>query len=431
MAIRRVRPVGAVVALAAAALVLAGCGGGDDSGGGDLSVDGEFDPRAWEGTTLRVLRHSGYDADVMQDLFADFTAETGIEVEMEQVPFSNLRTKQVTELSTGTATYDLMAVPDYWLAEYAGAEWVRDLDPLMDGTATSQPDFDLEDINPRLLEANQVDGAQFALPWKFNTGLIAYRTDVFDAAPTTYEDWLAGAPAAEAAGLDLVGLSLGAASVSELYLGLLNSQGGSFLTEDDSAAAFNSPEGLEALEFLVELAGHSASGAINRAWDESAQLLAGGVTASDILLSSVAATANTGAAEGKVGYTQIVPAETSSALVNTWGLMIPSASANPEAAYQLLQFLLSTDSVRTMAEGGGGSVVPARDSLLTELTSTFPSFEAQQAAAGTASFSPQIPALDAVRKALAAPLQEAILGDIDPAEALAKAEEAVNAELGT
>ena len=420
------RVIAAAGALAMAA-TLAGCA----SGSGPTSTSGgdSFDPKAWDGTTLHVLRHSGYDADVMQELFADFTDQTGIKVEMDQIPFSNLRTKEVTELSSGSTTYDLMATPDYWLAEYSSAGWLRALDDLMKNPATANPEFDLNDINDRLIEANVVDDKTYALPWKFNTAVLAYRTDVLPEAPTTYDDWLASADAADAAGMNLVGLSLGSANAPELFLDLVVANGGEFLNDDSTEAAFNSPEGKKALQFLVDLAGQSADGAVNRAWDESAQLMASGVTASDIVLSSVASTADTGSAEGKVAYAPIVPTDTTSSFMNTWGLMIPASSQHPEAAYLLMQYLLSKDSVAKMAEGGGGSVVPARDSLLNELTATFPSFTAQKTAAENGSLWPKITTLDAARTAIATPIQNAVLGTTSVDDALDEAEKAVNAAL--
>lgn len=393
---------------------------------GTPTVSETFNPQAWSGSTVRLLRHSGYDADVMRQLFEGFTAETGIKVEMDEVPFANLRTKEVTELSTGLSTYDLMATPDYWLPEYTSASWVRALDDLIASPATLDPDFDIADISERLIGANVIEGATYALPWKFNTAVLAYRTDVFPEAPTDHATWLAGASAAQAAGLNLVGMSLGAANAPEFFLDLVIANGGSFLNEDATKAAFNTPEGLEAMEFLVELAGHSADGAVNRAWDESAQLMASGVTASEVVLSSVASNANTGQAEGKVGYAPLPPTATTATFMNTWGLLIPQSSQNPEAAFLLMQYLLSRDAVLQMAEGGGGSVVPARVSLLDELAGTFPSFPAQKTAAENGVIWPRTTKLDAARTALSTFVQEAALGTKTPAEALAAGEQAVN-----
>jgi multiple sugar transport system substrate-binding protein len=229
--------------------------------------------------------------------------------------------------------------------------------------------------------------------------------------------------------MSLVGGSLGAANAPEYFLDLVVANGGAFLNEDGTEAAFNSPEGEEALEFLVELMSHSADGQVNRAWDESAQLMANGVTASDIVLSSVASTAASGAAEGKVAFTPLVPSDTTSSFMNTWGLLVPKASQNPEGAFLLMQFLLNKENVKGMAEGGGGSVVPARTSLLDELATTFPSFEAQKVAAENGTFWPKITTLDAARTAVATFVQQAVLGSLSVSEALDQAEDAVNAAL--
>lgn len=420
-----------LAALSLAGLLLAtGCGTGG-SNAGSSSYEGEFDAKAFAGQTVRVLRHSGNDAEVMQKQFDAFTAATGINVQMDQVPFSNLRTKEVTELSAASANYDLMSTTDYWLTEYAEAGWLEPLDDLIQGGTTADPEFDLKDIDESFLAANRVGDQTYALPWKFNTAVLAYRTDVFASAPKTFEEWIGAKDAAQAAGKDLVGLSLSTANAPELYLDFLVSNGGSFLNEDNAKAAFNSETGRKSLEQLVTLAKNSAAGAVNRAWEESAELMGAGATASEVVLSSGATKAGAGAAAGKVAYTPLVPEATSSNYISTWGLLMPKGSQHKEAAFLLMQYLLSKDVVAQMAEAGGGGVVPARTSILDKLTAKYPSFAAQKASVANAKAWPKITTLDAARTAMAEPLQNAVLGKASVEEALSKAEEAVNKALSS
>lgn len=420
-----------LAALSLAGLLLTtGCGTGG-SGAGSTSYEGEFNAKAFEGQTVRVLRHSGNDAEVMQKQFEAFTAATGIKVEMDNVPFSNLRTKEVTELSASSSTYDLMSTTDYWLTEYANAGWLEPLDDLIQGGTTADPEFDISDIDESFLTANEVNDQAYALPWKFNTAVLAYRTDVFPTAPKTFDEWIGAKDAAKAAGKDLVGLSLSTANAPELYLDFLVSNGGSFLNDDNTKAAFNSDAGRKSLEQLVSLSKNAAAGAVNRSWEESAELMGAGATASEVVLSSGATKAGSGAASGQVAYTPLVPAATSSNYISTWGLLMPKGSQHKEAAFLLMQYLLSKDVVTQMAEAGGGGVVPARTSVLDKLTAKYPSFAAQKASVANAKSWPKITTLDAARTAMAEPLQNAVLGTATVEEALSKAEEAVNKALGS
>lgn len=418
---------------------LAACSTGDNNNnpGSTPSTD-DVEDRPYAGTTVRFLRHAGYDADLMQAEFAQFTEETGIEVQMDTVPYSDLHSKEVVELSSGSGTYDLIAIPDFWVAEYGAAGWLQPLNAYLEGPDLLSDDFDLDDIPQPLQESNAVEGDQLALPWKFNTLTLFYRSDLVAEAPSDWSGWLATAEENTGDGSFGVGLSLAPADFSELFLDLVKLNGGEFLNEDNTEALFNSREGLKALEFLQQMLQYAPEGAVNRVWDDNAALMAQGVTATDLLIPYQASVvdAEDSLVQGKVAYATLPPAEaggTSTSKLNTWGLAISANAQNPEAAYLLLQHLLSPGVMGRITEDGGGSIVPARSSILSDpaLQEQFHSFAAAQKAAETAWSYPKIPNIAAIENILATTLQAVLVSSGDLQEALDTAAQQVNQELAS
>lgn len=416
-----------VAALAAVTLVTTACGSGDTGTDSDNPYDG---------VTLRFLRHAGYDADLMQERLADFTAETGIEVEMDTVPYSDLHNKQVLELSGGAGSYDVTAVPDFWLGEYQAAGWLQPLDDYLADEDLYDQDFDIDGIPEPLLEANRVDGQLLALPWKFNTLIMFYRSDLIEQPPADWDGWLAAAEAASGDGVSGVGLSLAPASFTELFMDLVVLNGGQFLNDEGTEAAFNSPEGVEALEFLRELTGVAPQGYLNRTYDDNAALMAQGATATDLLVPFQASVVEgtDSQVSGDIGYATLPPAAAggeSTSKLNTWALAVTEGSSNPEAAYLLVQYLMSPDLVEWMTTSAEGAIVPARAALLTELQEQYPSFATAEQAAQTAWSYPKLPNISSIENLIATELQGTLAGGGDAQAGLNAAAEAVNRELGS
>jgi hypothetical protein len=79
----------------------------------------------YEGTTLIVNfpAHPHYDA-VMQ-ILPEFTKETGIEVEVDQLPYLKMRERQTLELAQEEGEYDLIAYVVFSKADYVYADQLR------------------------------------------------------------------------------------------------------------------------------------------------------------------------------------------------------------------------------------------------------------------------------------------------------------------
>lgn len=238
---------------AALALTLTACSGADadpaTTPAGSDSPDAAAPPVEDVTITYTNFISNGGNEDNLATIVAAFEeANPGIKVEVTTLPYSDYFTALQTDLAGGSVS----DVFDIEFANYAAYQANGVLAPL-DGVDTSA-------YQASLAEAYATDGTQFALPSSFSTVVLFYNADLFDAAgvdhPTadwTWEDERAAAEQItdEAAGIwgDYQPISF------HEYYKTVAQAGGEFLNADGTAAAFNSPEGIRAAEWLVGKSG--------------------------------------------------------------------------------------------------------------------------------------------------------------------------------
>ena len=227
----------AIAAVAgASALVLTGCTApAEDSG--PVTI-----------TYTNFISNDGNE-DNLQIIVDAFEKENpDITVEVTTLPYGDYGTALQTDLAAGTVS----DVFDIEYANYASYQANGVLAPI----EVANPDA----YRQSLLEAYSTDGTSYALPSSFSDVVLYYNADLFDAAgldyPTNDWTWADEQKAAEA----LTDAAAGQwgdhqpISFYEYYKALAQN-GGEFLNDDKSAVAFNSPEGIEAAEWLVNKSG--------------------------------------------------------------------------------------------------------------------------------------------------------------------------------
>ena len=163
---RRARVGVAIAATLATAIALTGCGVG---GGEDPSADAD---------TLTVLVEGGGKAEL--EPIADlYKSETGTTVKLVELPYAGLYDRISTELSSGSATFDVAALDAIWLSAFA--DGVAPLDDLY-------TDEVKEDLFAGLVDEAQVNGRFVGMPVWTNSEILFYRTDLFED-PTNQADF--------------------------------------------------------------------------------------------------------------------------------------------------------------------------------------------------------------------------------------------------
>ena len=227
----------AIAAVAgASALVLTGCTApAEDSG--PVTI-----------TYTNFISNDGNE-DNLQLIVDAFEKENpDITVEVTTLPYGDYGTALQTDLAAGTVS----DVFDIEYANYASYQANGVLAPI----EVANPDA----YRQSLLEAYSTDGTSYALPSSFSDVVLYYNADLFDAAGLEYptNDWTwADEKAAAEALTDAAAGQWGdhqPISFYEYYKALAQN-GGQFLNDDKTAVAFNSPEGIEAAEWLVNKSG--------------------------------------------------------------------------------------------------------------------------------------------------------------------------------
>ncbi|MEA4908534.1 MAG: sugar ABC transporter substrate-binding protein [Anaerolineaceae bacterium] len=363
---------------------------------------------------------------------AQFYEETGIKVTVEQIAYSEMHNKIVVDVSSEGGVYDMFATTNYWLPEFYDGGWVIDQQQYLDNPALYNSDFQLDDVSQSLLDANRIDGALLAMPWKFNSQFLYYRTDLLDAAPTNWDEMLEAAQANTNDSTVGISLALSKTSIMDVYLNLLYQNGGTLLSEDLKTCNLDSDEAREALEYLIELSQYTTDGAINNHWDETAAIFAqGGAAMAPVVNTQVGnvVSPDKSMVSDSVGFAELPGKVTSAAASNTWGIAITRNSKNPEAAFLFIQYLMQPDHIKELVAATEGSTIPVRGSLLTDadFSTSYPWFDVMNAIATTPGHAyayPMSTQTTAIMEVLAGHVQNAIIGaeTVDDALNNAKAE---------
>ncbi|WP_430592210.1 ABC transporter substrate-binding protein [Humidisolicoccus flavus] len=253
----------AAAALALTALLgLTACS--SDGGGSQDSISLWLPTLASDDTVI--------EEEAWAEILAPFEAEHDVKVNVTITPWSNYEEKYLTGISSGAGP-DVGYMYNEMMGDYIDQGAIVPFDEYL--TADALPDHNY-------LEQGQVDGQQYALPFVVGGARIIYvNQDILDEAgvtelPETWDDYLAASAQIAAAGFTPTAQPWGASDrgmLAESFIPLLWQAGGELFTEDGSATAFNSPEGIEAATFIKTLLdeGYMASNVSGLNADETRQ----------------------------------------------------------------------------------------------------------------------------------------------------------------
>ncbi|MGQ0608770.1 MAG: ABC transporter substrate-binding protein [Chloroflexota bacterium] len=244
----------AAAPMAALILVTACQGGGDDaSAGAGGSAGGganEIDEAAVSGEVrLSGGRSSDAEEALLEETLAAFSeAYPDIEVVYEPIP-EGYAENMIGQFSTGDP-------PDLFYVGATGeaAPWIGDelLEPL-DGYIEGNPEVGIDQFYPGLLAPFQVDGSTYGLPKDASPLALFYNPEMLDAAgvevPTNWDELAAAAEALTSD--DVTGLCLGAEI--QRWGAFIYQNGGALYNKDMTEMTLDSPETVEALDYLLGL----------------------------------------------------------------------------------------------------------------------------------------------------------------------------------
>ncbi|MDR7382332.1 ABC transporter substrate-binding protein [Promicromonospora iranensis] len=423
---------GPVALVATGALALAACSSGGGGGSGD-SADSLV---VWFPGTNQT------EIDLVTDVIVpQFEEETGVEVEVTFADWGDLSTKLSAAFAAGTAP-DVFGHGPAAIADYAVNERVEPLDGYV---AQLDPD-DVEDLSSAL-PGGQVDGVQYLIPLSMQGNMFIYDAEMFadagldpDAPPSTWEEIYEAAEALtvrDASGtVTRSGLLLPTHPVGtqQSFANLLLAAGGDQLSPDGTQAAFNSPEGEQALRLLVDMYSgeEPVATGLGANFMDAAAAQQPIVTGDAAIMMTVAPRATDIMAAAPDRDFRILPvprfesADSGHALGGAGaGLMISSDSPDKDLAWQFIEYMIDPGTSEQYTEGIGA--VPTRMSAVQgEYAQSSPVVQAWLEALPQFTANPNVPGWVQARDTMATYLEGALRGQATPEDTLTEMETAVN-----
>lgn len=393
----------------------------------------------YAGQTLVVNfpAHPHYNA--VMKILPEFTKETGIEVEVDQLPYLKMRERQTLELGQDEGDYDLIAYVVFSKADYVYADQLENLARYFMNPKLANPAYDANDLIDGYVynigfaggEKGYLKGktgSLFGIPYGSETSVLGYRKDIFEKhglkVPETYDELLETACKIPQLEPGMGGLSSRAASghhASHAFLLHLAPLGGRVF-DDAWNPIVNNAAGLKAANALKTIVDCGPEGASSFGFGEALGSFLNGDTAMFLDTTVVAGQINDPKKSkivGKVGWALHPMGTRRGSQTGGFGIGIPKNAENKEAAFLLMQWLTSKKGDKLVALAGGN---PSRFSTHadSDVNAKFPHMATFGEALKHADpdWRPIIPVWGKINADLGTTLSKVLTEGLDPQEAL-------------
>lgn len=401
--------------------------------------------KPYAGTRLAVLMEGHPTTDGIQALLPEFTEATGIEVELEVVPESDITAKMLLEFSSGSGRYDVVQNNIIFVPGFVEAGYIEPLDEL----AAAAPDYlDKPDFVPGYLNTNVLDDKLYGLPVYGESTFVMYRKDLFEeygiAIPESFADIEAAAKTIEEkSNGEITGITMrGAQGIHSVYVwaGYLWGFGGEFINAE-GGSALATPEAAASLDaFARVLRDYGPVGVANFGWEENRILFQqgkAGITLDATVNGAFNEDPEISSIVGKVGYLP-VPVETDAPLggsssLAVHSLYISAASANKEAAWLFSSWATAKEQQIKSLEIAPNSGVTSQAALDSEaFNSRYGAFKDAMIASinqGNPQYLPTVAAANEIINNAGIAVSKVLAGTASATDALAEADAANAAAL--
>lgn len=213
------------------AFSLSGCGGGTGSQKNELVV-WHVGPESQARTIIEISK--------------EFTEKTGIKIICQAVSWGDAHSKYLTSIAGGVSP-DIGSMGLTWGMEFGS------LGALIDMREEFPEDLALleEKIFPGILESTRVGDKVYGIPFDLSQHIMYYRTDIIPVPPDNWEDLLDTLKGLRLRGK---GMILDWGSLEWIgYAPFLWQAGGDFYSDDMTKVTLNTPEAVQALDYMAEL----------------------------------------------------------------------------------------------------------------------------------------------------------------------------------
>ena len=373
----------------------------------------------------------GANADTFDAMVKEYaTAHPETTITTSMVPNADFLTKLRASATSNT-------LPDIAIGDLVWVPQINQIGTLADLKGLLPSDV-ISDINPALTSFGTIDGKQVSVPVSANNLAYMYNKTLFKQAgldpekpPTTWEELMTDAKQIKEKtgkpGYDLFTQAgdNGEGLTWNFQVNLWQA-GGEFLNSDNTAAAFNTPQGKKALQFWVDLITSGASP--YGKWGEFEKGQGGSAQEGSWMVGIWAPDPPFDFGVAKAPYPSDGKPATN--LGGEQAMVFNNSDANAKAAADFLAWFLAPEQVTKWSQTTG--MLPVTNSVATSsayldwVKSTEPRLLPYVEQMADAHARPNTPLYPKISLAFAQQLEKAFAGDASVDEALAAAEKAVN-----
>ncbi|MFL2075709.1 sugar ABC transporter substrate-binding protein [Marinilactibacillus psychrotolerans] len=316
--------------------LLAACGNGDEESASEESSD-----------TLSVWM-MGDGNETVQPIFDAYTEETGIEVDLQSIPWSAAHDRLLTAVASGEGP-DVVQMGSTYMAEFTDAGALLDISDYIESNDALSPDNFFEGNVATIM----FDDSYYGVPWYTETRALYYRTDLLEEVgypegPSNWEELYDAAVKLSERGDNMYGFDI---NLKEQTFGpMFAKQNGSEIINDAGEPVLNEPEFVEAIEYLHSFV--EAGATTNQDLGIELSQSFGGEGIVPMFISGPWSISmiedQTTDIEGKWDI-RTLPEGPVSNVSNTGGanLAVWSSSDHPDEAMDLIEHIVSVDSLMT------------------------------------------------------------------------------------
>ena len=398
---------------------LAGCmgGSGDDSGNNSTGSKGG---QMANKVRLYNMGSLQYDPGTAKNL-KRFEEETGITVEVSEVPWSNLKTTLITEFRTESAKVDAFMAPTWWLADFVTAGWISPL---------GLSDDHMKKFPKNLRKLVTFDGNVYLAPSYGKWGSFVYNKPYLskhglDTPPGTWEEVISMGKKLKSGSAIPFAVAWDTRAIFT-FKSLLYQAGGQLFDENNQPTFVD--KGTQVFdEYLLPLQKQGLFPRGMTSWNTSAirdNFVPGNLAMTESWTPLATWVLDTKWNKSRLGSAKIPKGPVSRATFqDSAGVVVSAFSERKGAAKKLAEFMSSTESIkRDMLVEGNPAVVPAvyddpeiRDEFPSDLLEDL-KYNLRHAKSEIYRAQPE------VDEAISNQITPALLGDKPPAKALKQAE---------
>ena len=367
-------------------------------------------------------------ADAIKARIPDFTAETGIKVNVVDAPYDDAHQKMLLAFNSKKGAYDVVQFDNPYLAPFASQGTLAPMDDYIQGSA----EYDISDFVPALQDYGKYEGSTYGLNLSTEPFLLWYRTDIYEElnleVPTTWDEYLANAKAIQASGTADGQVIANASSVNSWWwLQLVWSFGGD-LTDADGNPSVNSDAAVKATDFMKELLKVSPKSAVTANGDDATTLFTTQDVGQMINYSGYAPVImnpESSKYTDKIAAAVIPSGVTNITELTGWNIGVPADSKKQENAWKFLEWLLSKNNTPKLMDAGAAAI--GRTSIVNnaEITAKAPYIAMLGPAAETGRRLPALTQWAEISNQIGAAVQDILTGKTSTAKGL----DALNGQL--